>query len=177
MKYFWSVILLACIGAGYLGYQYSLKIIPFKAMEQAEKILLEQAGGYNQVAHPPRPNADVRLVVRPSPDQLYSACIYDVSKGPVAISGVAPSNTYWSLSAFAVNSDNFFVVNDTELESQEFRYVLISEEMDKPVGYNDAQIIIAPTKKGAVLQRVFIGEEARAEEIDAQRKTMRCASL
>lgn len=54
-----------------------------------------------------------RQIVRPSPDFAYSACPYDLSRGPISLR-VAPWNDYWSLSLYADNSDNFYVVNDIE---------------------------------------------------------------
>lgn len=56
-----------------------------------------------------------RAIVRPSPDFAYSACPYDLSEGPIAIR-VAPWDGYWSLSLYAANSDNFFVIDDRETD-------------------------------------------------------------
>jgi len=78
----------------------------------------------NRVAHGRfnvwRPSARVtetsRTIVRPSPDLAYSVCPYDLSSGPVRIS-VRPWHTYWSLSLYQDNSDNFFVVDDRESRS------------------------------------------------------------
>ena len=39
----------------------------------------------NQAAFLPETDASVRRVVMPSPDLLYSACVFDVSAGPVRV--------------------------------------------------------------------------------------------
>lgn len=52
-----------------------------------------------------------RQIVRPSPDFAYSACPYDLSRGPLRIR-VAPWDEYWSLSLYAANSDNYYVLDD-----------------------------------------------------------------
>jgi uncharacterized membrane protein len=70
-------------------------------------------GRYNTWHMAPRVTPASRGVVRPSPDLAYAACPYDLSQGPLRIS-VAPWNSYWSLSLYADNSDNFFVVDDRE---------------------------------------------------------------
>ena len=51
--------------------------------------------------------------MRPSPDLAYSACVYDLSAGPIRVTAAAWDD-YMSVSAFAANSDNFFVSNDRE---------------------------------------------------------------
>jgi len=175
MKYgFWIGVALATGVAGFIGYRYELQQIPRREMEKAEKGIASRAGGYNHMLHPPRPTAQSRTVVRPSPDQLYSACTYDLSDGAVVFEGTAPTDSYWSLSFFAHNSDNFFVVNDRELSQKAFSYTLVRQGDEAPEGIPEHQIIRSPSNTGIVLQRVFIDRDARAGELDAQRKSASC---
>lgn len=177
MKYgFWIGLAVAALVAGYAGYRYELHQIPVREMEKAEQGIVGRAGGYNRMLHPPRPTAQSRTVVRPSPDQFYSACAYDLSHGPVAFEGTAPTDSYWSLSFFAHNSDNFFVINDRQLPHKSFSYTLIREGDMVPDGAPENQIIRSPSETGIVLQRVFIDKDSRAEELDAQRKSASCKS-
>lgn len=177
MKYgFWIGLAVAALVAGYAGYRYELRQIPIREMEKAERGMAGRAGGYNRMLHPPRPTAQSRTVVRPSPDQLYSICVYNLSNGPVVIDGTAPTDTYWSLSFYAHNSDNFFVVNDRELPQKSFRYVLVREGDKAPDGAPEDQIVRSPSETGIILQRVFIDRDARADELDAQRKSASCKS-
>ncbi|MBL8545378.1 MAG: DUF1254 domain-containing protein [Hyphomonadaceae bacterium] len=60
-----------------------------------------------------RVTATSRQIVRPSPDFAYSACTFDLTQGPVVITAT-PWDAYWSLSLYAANSDNFFVIDDRE---------------------------------------------------------------
>lgn len=69
--------------------------------------------GFNQWMRAPRVTEQSRTIVRPAPDFAYSACAYDFSKGPLMLR-VAPWGDYWSLSLYAANSDNFFVIDDRE---------------------------------------------------------------
>ena len=174
MKYFWPIVGVLCIAAAVSGYRIGLYRIPYAAMNRAEASIVVSAGGYNRMVHPPRPTSQSRRVVRPSPDQLYSGCVYDLSDGPVVISGMAPTDSYWSLSFFAHNTDNYFVVNDRELETPDFRYVLLSRGAPVPAGVSDAQVVRSPSQTGIVLQRLFIDRDDRAGELDARRKTARC---
>lgn len=176
MKYALWIGAAACLIAGYAGYQYELRQIPVREMEKAEQRIVGRIGGYNKMTHPPRPTAQSRTVVRPSPDQLYSACVYDLSGGAVTFKGSAPSDSYWSLSFFAHNSDNFFVVNDRQLTQKEFHYTLIREGDEAPAGVNEDTIIRSPSRTGIVLQRIFIDSDERADMLDAQRKTASCSA-
>lgn len=72
------------------------------------------AGGANAWRMSERVTAASRQIVRPSPDFAYSACVFDLREGPVNIA-VAPWREYWSLSLYAANSDNFFVIDDREV--------------------------------------------------------------
>jgi len=40
---------------------------------------------HNQAAFPPPVNAQSRTVVMPSPDLLYSVCVFDLADGPVRV--------------------------------------------------------------------------------------------
>lgn len=178
MKYsFWIAAgVLAILGA-IIGYQYELRQIPIKEMEKAEKGIAARGSGMNAMLHAPRPSAASSTVVRPSPDQLYSACVYDLAKGPVVFEGEAPADSYWSLSFFAHNSDNFFVVNDRELKSKQFRYVLIAEGRKAPEGMPENEIIRSPSKTGIVLQRIFIAQEEQAGPLDEMRRSTSCKPM
>lgn len=71
------------------------------------------AAGVNVWHLSDRVTAASRWVVRPAPDFAYSACVFDLAEGPVVIAA-APWDDYWSLSLYAANSDNFFVIDDRE---------------------------------------------------------------
>lgn len=71
------------------------------------------AAGVNAWHMSDRVTAASRQIVRPAPDFAYSACVFDLSQGPVIISAT-PWEDYWSLSLYGANSDNFFVIDDRE---------------------------------------------------------------
>jgi uncharacterized membrane protein len=78
-------------------------------------IAIERIGstGFNAWHVSDRVTAASRQIVRPSPDFAYSACAFDLSRGPVVMR-TTPWNAYWSLSLYGANSDNFFVIDDRE---------------------------------------------------------------
>jgi uncharacterized membrane protein len=117
----------------------------------------------NVLYHQPRVTAASRTVVKPSPDLLYSSCAYDVSKAPLRISASVP-DTYWSLSFFASNTDNFFVVNDQEVKASQVDILLVGPgtAYGNP---GNARVVTSPSSRGVALIRILIADENRIEEL------------
>jgi uncharacterized membrane protein len=90
-----------------------------------------------------------RTIVRPSPDFAYSICAYDLSDGPVRVS-TAPWGAYWSLSLYAANSDNYFVIDDREAHSGA-AITLVRRGRQRPDG--STQVVESPTTRGIALIR------------------------
>jgi uncharacterized membrane protein len=94
-------------------------LVHFVAIYAVPRVLMNVAiervgaGGANKWTVTDRVTQASRQIVRPSPDFAYSVCAYDLSDGPVVISAT-PWEDYWSLSLYAANSDNFFVIDDRE---------------------------------------------------------------
>jgi uncharacterized membrane protein len=105
-----------------------------------------------------------RAIVRPSPDFAYSACAYDLSDGPLRLR-VNPWHAYWSLSLYAGNSDNYFVIDDREARSGA-EIVLLHRRRDAP---EDAvRVVQSPTTRGVALIRRLaptVDEYDRAREV------------
>jgi uncharacterized membrane protein len=130
--------------------------------------------GSGRILFSDRPDETARRVVRPSPDLLYSICVYDVSKNPLRITTGAPTGTYWSVSFFADNTDNFFVFNDTKAQGKSGTILLIGRGQQLPAQEGAAMVVSAPSPRGLVLFRTLISDEARLPEIDRQRREARC---
>ena len=177
MRLFWVSVVVACVVAAYLGHQAIMRYIPVSAMNKAEKLISARIGGYNLMSHPPLPTAESRTVVRQSPDLLYSACVYDISRGPVEFTGVIPEDAYWSLSFYAHNTDNFYVLNDRDLAGPDYRLVLSENDAEPPENTNPDIVVHSPSKTGIAVQRIFVDSDNRLEELDSQRKSARCRPL
>lgn len=90
-----------------------------------------------------------RDIVRPSPDFAYSACAFDLGDGPVVLR-VAPWPDYWSLSLYAANTDNFFVLDDRETR-YDARITLVRAGRPHPEGAG--QVVESPSRRGIALIR------------------------
>lgn len=132
---------------------------------------------YNNAAFPPPVDASSRRVVMPSPDMLYSVCVFDVSQGPVRVTAHPGLTSYWSIALYGANSDNFFVVNDREAGAAPVDLWLVSKgpnatDPTVPLG---AQVVVTPSEKGFLLMRVLTGNyEAEKSVLEPARRTLVC---
>jgi len=130
------------------------------------------AHGPNHLVFGNRPTAANRGVVRPSPDLLYSSCVFDLGRagGAVRVRASGMPKTYWSVSAFDADTNNFYVVNDKKAgDHVDFLIVVPGVEMDGTL-----PTVAAPTRTGIVLFRTLIDDDAKLKEIDAARRHASC---
>jgi uncharacterized membrane protein len=126
----------------------------------------------NKLMHSPPTTDKSRSVVRPSPDLLYSVCVYDVSKNPIKITAKVP-NTYWSISFYESNTDNFFVKNYRQVTSRDVAFILVSKGKSVPDA-GGAEVIEAPTDKGFFIIRMLVKDESRINELIEVQKQATC---
>lgn len=107
------------------------------------------AGGDNAWHIAPRVTEASRTVVRPSPDMQYSACVYDLGRGPVTLR-VTPWDGYWSLSLYADNSDTYFVIDDREAHDGA-EIILVRRGRAAPE--DAARVVESPSQRGIALIR------------------------
>jgi uncharacterized membrane protein len=152
----------------------SLVALPYVAMNRALAIL----GSRNTMHHLARADANSRSVVRPSPDLLYSACPYDLSKGPLEVHATVPHDTYWSISAFDDDTNNWFVLDDRQTEHSKLDLVVQAPDRDKEVAASDhRQVVTSPTERGLLLIRVLINNDDRLAAIDRTRRLATCGAF
>jgi len=129
----------------------------------------------NTMLYPPRPTSRSRGVVRPSPDLLYSICIYDLAaaNGALRVSTHDMPDTYWSVSIFDADTNNFYALNDRQAGNGTADFLLMAQGARPP---NDRlPVVRAPTSHGIVLFRTLIDQEKRLAEIDAGRRNANCS--
>lgn len=171
----WPYLLAATLILG--GIIHIVTILTFPSFVMDRLIAgVEAQVGLGVAAHGPRATAESRTVVRPSPDLLYTICAFDVSERPMRISAPVPKDTYFSLSMFADNTDNFFVVNDQQLPNDSVDVILVQNE-DQVSTLGGAPIVVAPSNRGVVLFRTLIQSEERFEELNATRLEAVCEAM
>jgi uncharacterized membrane protein len=123
----------------------------------------------NELGHRALPKPGMRAW-GPSPDLLYSKCVYDVASGPVRITTPVPDG-YWSMSVYAENTDLVAVVNDRALPEGRLDAVLALAGQRAPEG---ARVIRVPTARGAAFFRTLVEDPADEAALDALRREGRC---
>ncbi len=138
------------------------------------KVMMKM-GPVNTIHHQGRVTAASRGVVRPSPDLLYSVCPFDLTDGALHVTAKVPPSTYWSVSIFDANTNNFFVKNDKQAKgSVDLMVMLPMTDVKMPSG---TQQVLSPSAKGLVLFRTLISDEKSFAAIDAVRRTANCEFL
>jgi len=115
--------------------------------------------------------------VRPSPDLLYSACPFDLDKvgsGGVRISANAMPHTYWSVSVFDAETNNFFTLNDSQAKSGSVDIVIVGPHTGL-VDNGAPRQVRSPTARGLVLFRTLIDNDNHLAAIDTARRHASCA--
>lgn len=144
---------------------------PRNVMANIETRIVKGAGGWNACFHNrvfgPRSNAARRA----NPDSIISSMAYDLSEGPVRVSGTIWPQ-YWSLSLYQQNSDNYYVINDRQLQQSEYNFVIVKR------GKADSDVlgtkIISPTEKGIMLIRRFAPQKSDMPAILENQNAMYC---
>jgi uncharacterized membrane protein len=144
--------------------------IPYQIMDvtMTEKLPFPS----NMLVHAPPMTAENRAVVMPSPDLLYSVCVYDVSKYPLRFTAVVP-DTYWSISGYATNTDNFFCINDRQVKSNPVEVVLVGRGVSC-ADTGKAHVVVAPSDKGIVLVRILIPSKGELQQLIQVQKQAAC---
>jgi uncharacterized membrane protein len=135
---------------------------------------IAKPAGTNAIVHAPRPSWRSRGVVRPSPDLLYSICVYDLgaANGAVRVSTHDAPETYWSVSVFDADTNNFHALNDQQAKTGAANFLLIAPGTSVEAG--PLPVIVAPTNRGVVLFRTLVNDETHIAEIDAARHYAAC---
>ena len=129
----------------------------------------------NKVMHSPPINVNSRSVVAPSPDLVYSIVVYDVSEKPLLIDVTIP-DTYWSISFFSTQTDNYYVKNDRQFETNPAQLLLVSKDKAVEAPPN-ATVVKAATDKGIILFRSLIKSESHFQKLDKERQQITVRSL
>lgn len=119
-----------------------------------------------------------RDVVMPSPDMLYSMCVFDLSNGPVRVRANPQLKNYWSIALYAANSDNFFVINDRQAADAPVDLWLVAPGANAGAIPTGSKGIASPSTQGFLLMRVLTGNyENEKAVVEPARRTLRCEAV
>jgi uncharacterized membrane protein len=135
---------------------------------------IARSAGFNTIMHSPRATARSRSIVRPSPDMLYSICVYDLdaADGVVRVTTHDMPETDWSVSVFDADTNNFYVLNDRQANTGAADFLLAAPGKSPPA--SRLPVVAAPTNRGIVLFRTLVNDNSRLAGIDAARHYASC---
>jgi hypothetical protein len=94
-----------------------------------------------------------------------------VSREPIRLTAKVPTDTYWSLSCFQQNTDNYFVVNDRQIKSNPVEIVLARQGRQLP-DVGSAQVVFSPTDRGILLIRHLLTSDDKYQQLaDIQKQS------
>ncbi len=132
------------------------------------------AGGWNACFHNRQYGPVYGGAARANPDSVISIMAYDLRKGPVRVSGETWPD-YWSMSLYQQNSDNYFVVNDLQLGSKSFNFIL--SQSNQQVDGQNGSVVISPSETGIMLIRRFAKNHSVMRAIRENQDAMYCGRL
>jgi len=148
---------------------------PWLVMRVAHNRIAARAGGVNIVVHNPPTTAEHNPIVNSSPDLLYSACAFDLAGGPVRIRARVPA-TYWSVSGYDAETNNFFSVNNEGARAGLLDLVLAGPGGAVPEA-GAARAVVSPSMRGVVLFRTLVPTADRMGEMVRVQKQAVCLPL
>jgi uncharacterized membrane protein len=167
----WRARIALVLGAALLAHLAALFFVPRAVFISVVGRPFE-GQGTNRLGHRELPKPGMRAW-GPSPDLLYSKCVYDVSAGPVRVTTPVPE-TYWSMSVYAANTDLVAVVSDRELPERRLDAVLARAGQPTPEG---VRVIRVPMARGAAFFRTLVPEPSAEPTLDALRREGRCGPV
>lgn len=143
---------------------------------QARKAQILERGGVNVALPAQRADANARTVVRPSPDLLYTACVFDLDAGPLHVTAPVP-DSYLSISGFAADTSNFFALNDRDVAAdatgpRALDLWVVAEGRSAPP--EATRVIVSPSRRGLILFRMLLQDQFPTQELKAIRAGQRC---
>ena len=117
-------------------------------------------------------NSDTRGLKRPSSDIMYSICTYDVKYKPLIITSSIP-DSYWSISFYSANTDNFVTLNDHDIENNYLKIYLAGVNSE-PKKVNNGIVVVSPTDTGYALVRMFVGNGENLQNLKDIQETLNC---
>jgi uncharacterized membrane protein len=173
----WAAVTLLLSGAFVLLFLWGIPIIITGGVFLGFRRRMGGKPWFNQfiLGGPPK-SGDDRIVMT-SPDMIYMLGLYDIRQEPVVIHCTVPArDTYWCISLYRRNTDNFYVHNDRTSKEREFDLVVTKPEDSYPKVGNE-EVVCAPSSRGIVVIRAVIADRNDEEEIGRVQATLKQTTI
>lgn len=116
------------------------------------------------------------LVVRDNPDTLTSFAPYDLAAGDLCFTAPVPEQAiYWSVSVYARNTDNVFVL-DNHATGDDQVSVLISRAARRTQA-PARHTAVSPSTRGVIIVRLVVPDRHNDEQVRALSRSLEAARL
>lgn len=175
----WVMLILIAAVAAAMTWAITLRVFPFALMHVA----MTRIGGdmpANTFRHAPPATPERQPIVRPSPDLLYSSCVFDLSDGPVSVAVPAIPGHYWSVSVFDARTDTAIVRGERHTGGGPVRLVLDRRAATHADGRQQAAVaagfepVVLGYTRGIVLVRILVPDPDTLTAVDALRRQADC---
>ena len=157
----WTALVL---GVAIISHMAVLRMVPGAIMSKAMTAMHDRGVPLHGFALSPRITPKTQTIVRPSPDLAYSICRFDLSAGPILISGMAGPD-YGSLTIFDASTNAVFITSLNTNEGRENAVILTLDTNYK--ADNGTPIAVLEKPKGLALIR---RRAPNAEQYEAARQ-------
>jgi uncharacterized membrane protein len=117
-------------------------------------------GEFNKWMNAGNTDANMRRVVMPNPDFVYSALFYDVADKDISVSGILPDSTYASVSFYDDRCQPYYVYNNLD-STRRGKFELKLGKSDE----RNAQFIHAKTTRGAIICRFLKSTDSSYQQL------------
>jgi uncharacterized membrane protein len=166
----WKGPLLAMLAAAGVSAVAGIIATPRVIMDIAVDRMAKRTG-INRFIHAPLTTPETQTIVRPSPDLAYSACPFDLAKGPLQIDVVPVAGRYSSLSIFDARTDVIFVRNDMQAGGKPYRVTLALPHHDVRAG---PEVVRTDYARGIALIRLLLADPAELPKVERDRQSSTC---
>ncbi len=153
-----AAVILAAVSTAVLRY-------PARQAGRAMEGLAEIAGGVNRFHHERLPDETWRTIVRPSPDLLYSAMVFDLRAGPLRLTFPHHAD-YWSAQFIDPRTSTFANVGNSAGVTGPTRVFLTLK--DKTAG--EGRVIHSPEAQGVLILRYLVRKPDDISALDRLRR-------
>lgn len=160
----WLIVTL-CLSAVF--YHLILWIIPYYISYTTFKRMQKAGRKKNVLVFRELNNADNCVIPEAIADSVMSGCYYDLTKTPLRITSCMPDDSYWSMSFYAYNTDNFFVINDLEVKEKygDSVTVVLVGPGQRYTPREDEVLVRSPSRSGYIIVRMMVTDTKDPEAI------------
>ena len=171
----WFVYIIEFLLLTFILYRLLKLVAPFLIFSTAQK---KANSAFNTLKYHQLPVPELKDTAMPDPDFLYVSGFYDLTKGPLRISGDIAQTDYWSIAFYQNDTINYYVKNRRQIgeEAQRFDLVLklSKQEISPP---SDAFVVTSPTAKGVLLIRILVSDRQNRALVEQCEKWQKSVKL